>query len=361
VLLTAPDTPKSGPLDLPWTLDGGRGILGMDPVHGAIYLWLALMAFTLLFIMLSALLSRWQWGRLNRADARRAASEIPQLTPGERARLRTEASELIRQAAATAAAAKRAESAVQETRAMCVVAQQAREVAWTAFDTAQKAYEQALRETAQVTEGKDEKDEDGKRAVSRAALDAFRRGDITVDDLNAAFRQASGWNPLQELQAREVELRRSAESQARKAYQAAAAAERSALKAADVAVVAAHALAEEAIEVAQDAQAVREELTAAMRAQPAVAAKPRVPKQRGAQKKSGKEKRRPNTVLDLVALRGLPTDQTLDLNPKAIAAAQAARATTPDPLSAAAQLEQFAQLVQRGATPEPTEALTQTA
>src|SRR2546430_10733472 len=102
VLLTAPANPAEQPLDLPWTLDGGRGILGMDPVHGAIYLWLALMGFTVVFILFAALLSRWQWGRLNRADARAAARELPQLTPGERARLRTEASELIRQAAATA-------------------------------------------------------------------------------------------------------------------------------------------------------------------------------------------------------------------------------------------------------------------
>src|SRR5213079_2402559 len=114
-------------------------------------------------------------------------------------------------------------------------AQQARETAWAAFDTAQRAYEEALR-TAHDLPDVPEDDEDDRRAVSRAALAAFRRGDITVDDLNAVFRQASGWDPMLELQAREVELRRSAESQARKAYQAATAAERSAVKAADVAV-----------------------------------------------------------------------------------------------------------------------------
>jgi hypothetical protein len=336
-------------------------------VHGAIYLWLALMGFTILFILLAALLSRWQWGRLNRAEARAAANEIPQLTPSERARLRTEASELIRQAAATAAAAKRAEAAVEETRAICVVAQQARETAWAAFDLAQKAYEEALRGAHEVSE-LPEADEDEKRTVSRAALAAFRRGDITVDDLNAVFRQASGWDPMQELHAREVELRRSAESQARKAYQAASAAERSAVKAADIAVVAAHALAEEAIEVAEEAQAVREELTAALRVRP-IDKRVRVPKQRGAKKKVNKDKKSPGSVLDLMALRGLSTEQTLDLNPTTALAARSSQATQPIPApsnaapSAAAQLdEQLAQLVQRGPSgAEKVEPVPQTA
>lgn len=343
MLLTAPTNPKDGPFDLPWTLDGGRGILGMDPVHGALYLWLALMGFTVLFIALAALLSRWQWGRLNRADFRAAGNDIPALTPGERARLRTEASDLIRQAAATAAAAKRAEFAVTETKAIREVAQQARETAWAAFDSAQQAYEEALRAAHDVPEVPED-DEDEKRAVSRAALAAFRRGDITIDDLNAAFRQASGWDPLQELQAREVELRRSAESQARKAYQAATAAERSAVQAADVAVVAAHALAEEAIEVAQEAQAVREELTDALRVRP-IDKRARVPKQRGPKQKA-KDANRKSTgsVLDFVALRGLPTDQTLDLNPRT-AMLSATSADTTDLSAATSAVPQSAEPV----------------
>jgi hypothetical protein len=80
-----------------------------------------------------------------------------------------------------------------------------------------------------------------------------------------------------------MELRRTAESRARKLYQAAAAAERSASKAADVAVVAAHALAEEAVEVAEDARRAREALNAAVRAN-AVPRRPhrkvKVPRQR---------------------------------------------------------------------------------
>ena len=63
-----------------------------------------------------------------------------------------------------------------------------------------------------------------------------------------------------------IELRRTAESRARRLYQAAAAAERTATKAADVAAVAAKAIAEEAVEVAEDARLAREALNAAVRA-----------------------------------------------------------------------------------------------
>jgi hypothetical protein len=285
VALSAPATLAGHPLDVPWTLTGGTGLFGLDPVRGALAFWAILMGFTLLFLICSALLTRWQWGRLNQAEARAVAEERSQrqLTPLERARLRAEAGELIRQAAATAAAAKRAESTVAETRARREAAGQAREAAWVAFDTAQRAYEHALREAgkagAHSTNGLGGKvngnghgpstetsaaDDEEKREVSRAALAAFRRGDITVDQLGAVFRQASGWDPVQELQAREVELRRTAESRARRLYQAAAAAERSAVKAADVAAVAAQALAEEAVQVADDAQAVRAELDATL-------------------------------------------------------------------------------------------------
>lgn len=261
----APATLAQSPHDLPWTLTGGRGILGLDPVTGAIVLWLALMVFILLFVVLAGVLSRWSNSRLNRADRRAAAEEAEaSLSPAERARLRTEAGELTRQAAATAAAAKRAQLAVTEAQARAAAAQRAREHAWTAFDVAQKAYQEALRAAGQASTERpaDDRDEEGKREVSRAALDAFKRGDITVDALEQVFKGVSGADPVQEIAAREVELRRTAESRARRLYDAATSAERAAVKAADVAVVAAAALAHEAAEVAEEAAELRDTLDA---------------------------------------------------------------------------------------------------
>jgi hypothetical protein len=331
VASSAPATLTAPPLDLPWTLTGGRGLFGLDPVHGALLLWAALMGFTLLFVILSALLTRWQWGRLNRADARAVAADSAahDRSPLERAQLRAEAGELIRQAAATAAAAKHAEVTVAEAHAMCEVTQHTREAAWVAFDAAQRAYEAALREASTLslnghganghgslngdaanTAAGDDRTDDASAAsgeiamavastddhekgeVARAALAAFKRGDLTVDELGAVFRQASGWDPMQELQAREVELRRTAETRARRLYQAAAAAERAAMRAADVATVAAHALAEEAIEMAEEAQAVRDELNESTRVQAIPrqrVARPRIPRPQDAQRGTSKQ------------------------------------------------------------------------
>ncbi|MET7422210.1 hypothetical protein [Dactylosporangium sp. NPDC005555] len=269
---------------LPWTLDGGRGILGLDPITGALVVWAALMGVIVLFILFAAILSRWSLARINRAERRAEVAEADaSLSPAERARLRVEAGELIRQAAATAAAAKRARIEVVEAQARALAAQQAREVAWATFDVAQKAYEEALSSAAEPSAPADE-DEDAKREVSRAALAAFKRGDITVDALESVFKGASGWDQLHELQAREIELRRSAESRARRLYDAATATERAAVKAADVAVVAAHALAEEAAEVAEEAADLRDTLDAARQsaitASTVTRTKRRVPQQR---------------------------------------------------------------------------------
>jgi hypothetical protein len=273
--------------DLPWTLTGGRGIFGLDPVTGAIVLWLGLMAFIVIFVLLAAFLSRWSLYRINRADRLAAVEEAQaSLSPAERARLRTEAGELIRQAAATAAAAKRAQITVVEAQARSVAAQVAREQAWATFDVAQKAYQEALSAAGQVSADSPagDQDEETKREVSRAALDAFKRGDITVDALEQVFKGVAGADPLQELAAREVELRRTAESRARRLYEAAAAAERAAVKAADVAVVAAAALAHEAQEVAVEAAELRETLDAARQAgitASTILPRPRVPRQAG--------------------------------------------------------------------------------
>jgi hypothetical protein len=175
---------------------------------------------------------------------------------------------------------------VVEAQARSIAAQQARETAWATFDVAQRAYQEALRAAGQVSTESAiaEQDEESKRELSRAALDAFKRGDITVDALEQVFKGVSGADPLQELAAREVELRRTAESRARRLYDAAAAAERTAVKMADVAVVAAAALAQEAAEVAEEAAELRHTLNAARQAGITASTiggrRPRVPRQR---------------------------------------------------------------------------------
>jgi hypothetical protein len=240
------------PLNLPWTLSGGRGIFGLDPIHGALLAWAALMGFTLLLVILAALMTRWQWGRLNKREAKQAAADRARhaLSPPDRARLRAEAGELIRQAAVTAAAAKQAQKAIAGSARARDVAHEARRTAQVDFETAHRAYEEALAEAA-------------------------KRANHTKQDGD-------------ELQALEVDLRRTADARTRRLYESAVEAERAAIMAARVAKVAAKALAEEAVDIAEDASAVREQLTAAYRVRTKPPASPRkiarVPHQRDRQR-----------------------------------------------------------------------------
>jgi hypothetical protein len=238
------------PLNLPWTLSGGRGIFGLDPIHGALLAWAALMGFTLLLVILAAMLTRWQWGRLNKREAKQAAADRARhaLSPADRARLRAEAGDLIRQAAVTAAAAKQAQKAVADTLRTRDVAHEARVAAQAAYEAAHRAYKEALAEAA-------------KRANHEK-----QDGD--------------------ELQAREVDLRRTADNRTKRLFESAVEAERAAVKAAHVARVAAKALAEESVDIADDATLMRERLTAAYRVQgkPRQTTPPRVPAQRERQR-----------------------------------------------------------------------------
>lgn len=235
------------PLNLPWTLSGGRGIFGLDPIHGALLAWAALMGFTLLLVILAALLTRWQVGRRNKREAKQAAADRARhaLSPADRARLRAEAGELIRQAAVTAAAAKQAQKTAADTLRTRDVAHEARVAAQAAYETAHHAYEEA-------------------------AAEAVRRATHEQQDGDA-------------LQALEADLRRTANNRTKRLFESAVEAERAAVKAAQVARVAAKALAEEAVDIADDATSIREQLTAAyrVRVKPApIKPRTRVPAQR---------------------------------------------------------------------------------
>lgn len=234
------------PLNLPWTLSGGRGIFGLDPIHGALLAWAALMGFTLLLVILAAMLTRWQWGRQNKRDAKQRAADRARhaLSPADRARLRAEAGELIRQAAVTAAAAKQAQKTAADSLHTRDVAHEARVAAQQAYEAAHRAYQEAVAEAAK----------------------------------RAAHEKQDG----DELQALEVDLHRTADSRTKRLFDSAVEAERAAVRAALVARVAAKALAEESVDIADDATSTRERLTAAYRVQgkPKQAKLRRVPPQR---------------------------------------------------------------------------------
>lgn len=92
------------------------------------------------------------------------------------------------------------------------------------------------------------------REASRAAMAAYRRGAISVDQLRALWHQIDGWDQHHEDQAHALTRLRGEDTEARRRFDAAALAERTARQAAEVAQVAARALTQEAADAAQEAQ-----------------------------------------------------------------------------------------------------------
>jgi hypothetical protein len=183
-------------------------------------------------------------GRRRTADPRPAQSRP---TRAECAMLMAEAAQLDQQAVAAIASAERAGAEAERAKTAAAVAGQEREAAWQSIEAAQRALVDAEPHDPAVTE---EIDPD----VSRAAFGAYRRGDISVDQLQEVLRRSTGWDPSQEKQEHEAVSLRAAERAAHRRYYSAAANERSARKAAEIAEVAAQALAEEAAEAIEDAR-----------------------------------------------------------------------------------------------------------
>lgn len=177
-------------------------------------------------------------------------------------RLHAEARELGREAAAAAAKASHSRAWADAALTRWVETQAVREAALGAFDAAQRAYDQAsaafrVSEAERAERARGEAEQEREHEVSRAALAAYRRGDLSVDELREVFRRAGGWDPQQEQWEREVALLRAEAQRAHRAYDAAVVAERVAGKAATVAEVAAHALAEEAEAASAEATAAQ--------------------------------------------------------------------------------------------------------
>lgn len=174
-----------------------------------------------------------------------------------------EAEELSAHAIAVRAQAGRAAAVAVQTRAEAVAAGRYRDEAWSAQEASEQAYEQARqaalagrKEARCGLEGLDragDGEEDGEAAVARAALAAYRRGDISMDELRRVWLGVDERDPEQEERERVAERCRIQLTAARRVYDQAAAAARQAEKRARVAEIAAQALAEEAVQAAVDA------------------------------------------------------------------------------------------------------------
>ncbi|GAB7043644.1 MULTISPECIES: hypothetical protein [Catenuloplanes] len=194
--------------------------------------------------------------------------------------LRAEADELAAHASAAYAKAGRAAAAAEQARAAAAAAEQARDEAWAAqevadaaYDAARKDVEDAAAEIAAAAalqsldadadadpdtdadpESRPESGEDRDRTVSRAALGAYKRGEISVEELRDVFRvTTTDQSPLQSERERVAYRYQTEQRAAHRMYDRAAAAARAADEAARIAEIAAIALAEEAAEAAAEA------------------------------------------------------------------------------------------------------------
>jgi hypothetical protein len=180
--------------------------------------------------------------------------------PADRVMVEAEAAELGAHAEVAAARAERATAAVGAARLRYGEAEEHRAALEAEYDAAQARYTAALRAVQAGRSGPPTPEEQHRaHEVSSAALAAFRRGELSADQLRAVFARAGDWDPEQEAREREAERLAGEEGRVRRAYDAALAAVRVASERLHVAEVAAAATTQEAIDAAVEAQVAADE------------------------------------------------------------------------------------------------------
>jgi hypothetical protein len=232
--------PGSGALPYQWPYELARTLDVAMPTRTSIMIgWMVLFgaAFALfLLVVLLAGLQRWR------------------LRPGRRERAAARA-EWTAHAAAVAERSEQAVARATAARSRAEGAEQAVTGAWQELERAQQehdAAERAYQEAAARRGPAAPADPDGARAVTNAALAAYRRGDLSQDDLLKVWRWGSGWDPERERLERVLLQARAARREAHLRYRAVASAARAATGEAEVAEAEARALAEEAEVVAEE-------------------------------------------------------------------------------------------------------------
>jgi hypothetical protein len=174
-----------------------------------------------------------------------------------RVRLAAQAAELHRYAGEVAVAASRSTVTAQRWQAEWEAVCRAREAAWNAFVSADDAARRAGRAAAfplrlEVLTAEELRSR--ARHLDRAATVAYRRGELSVADLNDILSRRNGWDPHRHPADHEVTLRRIARQRRWAAYQAVAEIERSARHSADIAAAAELSLLDEAYAARMRAQ-----------------------------------------------------------------------------------------------------------
>ena len=226
-------------------------LLGM---HAALAVWFVVVALGVVscaVVLLPMLHDRYQ---RRRARIRRAQEHRTR-----------QAEELDRYAQEIAVAAARAELTAQRLHAEWDAVCRTRDEMWRAYldaDTTARSIAGAA--AFPIPEGvlAPVQTQERERYLHQAATQAYRRGELTVAQLNDVLSQRNGWDPHRNPADQEVTLRRIARQRRREAYLAVTAIERTARHAAEIATAAKRSLQDEAFNAALRAHRARHGLPA---------------------------------------------------------------------------------------------------
>jgi len=238
-----------------------------NPIHDimlgmreAIEIWLGLVAIAVLALVCLTVPG-------HRRERRR--EPVPDRVDADRrrrGRLAERADELSRYAEEIGVAAARAAVTAQRTHDEWVAARRTQEAAWRAYevaDTAARRVIQAGAFPAPRTPRTPAEYADRERFLHRAAGEAFRRGELTVEQYGDALAHRNGWNPRLHPVDQERVVRRAGRDRLLRAYQVASALERSSWHTTDMAAVAKQSLDEELFAAVRQAGVARNRLIAA--------------------------------------------------------------------------------------------------
>ncbi|MEH1166348.1 hypothetical protein V6V47_13260 [Micromonospora sp. CPCC 205539] len=213
----------------------------LPDVPRAAAIWLSLLA--VVGVAVAALLLRP--GRLRLDPGARIRSAA---MPSQFEELREER-EQRRYAQEVGVAAERATTTAQRRRAEWVAAQEAVETAWQAYEASEAAVRRLGTAAAMPlphTEQTPAEYVDRERYLHRAALDAYWRRDLSVEQLSDVFAHRDGWDPRLHPVEQELVLWRAIRDNLALRHVAAVEREQAAWRAAELAVAAARSLREEA-------------------------------------------------------------------------------------------------------------------
>ncbi len=197
--------------------------------------------------------------RAKNTQKRDRESRTRRLRPAQirRTRLAAEAADLARYADEVAVAADRAVVTAQRRHEDWTAAQHTRDSAWRAFEVSDAAARRVLLARAfpvPATPLTPSEYADRERYLHRGATEAYRRGELSIDQLIDALAHRNGWDPRRHPFEQDEILRQVAKHRLWRVYQTAADHEQAAWHAVEMAVAARRSLEEEAFAAKQQAR-----------------------------------------------------------------------------------------------------------